>query len=506
MSATTLYYRRGSMLRDLLTTLAFNRRKIILIGLTGMIATGAAAMLATPAFRAKSSLLILLGTEYTYRGAAGQQSANNGALTHEQILKTEADILGSDDLHRQVIQQIGLGRLYPQMLKPASGINAWIAKAKSYVKGLLSAAGAGGQSAAKIDPMDVAVTRFASDLSVAVDKESSVINLGFTNPDPQIAAKVLTQLEADYLELRTSLFNDVQAPVLQTRVTALAQQLRAADDALNTFKRDHHIGDFEARRKILLEQQGALETQLRTVEGRVAEDSARLNDLQRQVQLASGGARGNPAAALQSMVQAYRARETQARGQYYGSAAVDRAQSEALQRQTDIASLKARNAFAIEQEVIKTQADLQASLGGRNTLNQQLAIANGAVQTINGDELRLRELQRTLTVADETYRSAAKILDDRRIVENVDAGKRPDVRVMQPPLVPALPQPVRQLVVLAGVLITLLLMGLVALMSHFFRTIYLGPEPLELDTELTVLTTVPDTRALPRLRLVIGPN
>jgi hypothetical protein len=34
------------------------------------------------------------------------------------------------------------------------------------------------------------------------------------------------------------------------------------------------------------------------------------------------------------------------------------------------------------------------------------------------------------------------------------------------------------------------------LVSHFFRAIYLRPEALELDTGLTVLTSVPEMRAI----------
>ncbi len=507
MSAT-LYYRRSSMLRDVLNTLAYTRRRVFLVGLAGVMLTIGAALLISPTYRANSTLLVLLGTEYTYRGVAGETAGNNGAMTRQQILETEADILGSDGLRRTVIGQIGIAQLYPQLLKPPTGLNAWIGKAKSYVKELLTPSNLA-KHQAPIDPMTLASMQFSSHLSIQIDKDASVIHLGFTNPDAQLAAEVLKRLEADYLALRARLFNDVQAPVLQTQVTALAQRLTAADNALATFKGDHKIGDYEARRTILLKEQGELEEQLQKSESHIAEQNARLGDLQRQVHVASndgGRGRANPGAALQAMAQQYRAREMEAQTRYMGSAAQDRAKMEALQRETDLARLRASNAFAVQQEVIKTDADLRASLAGREAITQQLADVTGQVRAINGDELRLRELQRALAVADENYRTGAKILDERRLVENTQAGKQPDVRIIQPPLVPEMPVPIRRMVLAAGVLLTLIMMAATALLAHFFRTIYFGAEALELDTELTVLTSVPETKALPRLGIAVGPN
>jgi len=58
--------------------------------------------------------------------------------------------------------------------------------------------------------------------------------------------------------------------------------------------------------------------------------------------------------------------------------------------------------------------------------------------------------------------------------------------------VPTLPQPTRQLILLAG-LVTSILMSLGSILaSHFFRAVYLRPEALEMDTGLTVLSSVPE--------------
>ena len=82
---------------------------------------------------------------------------------------------------------------------------------------------------------------------------------------------------------------------------------------------------------------------------------------------------------------------------------------------------------------------------------------------------------------------------------------RPQLRVVEPPRPPALPRPLRKLIVIGGLLVSALVIAGVTLMSHFFRSIYLRPEALELDTGLPVLASVPETRRLARNAIIVSP-
>ena len=71
------------------------------------------------------------------------------------------------------------------------------------------------------------------------------------------------------------------------------------------------------------------------------------------------------------------------------------------------------------------------------------------------------------------------------------------MRVIQPPRVPAVPQPTRRLILMAGLSSSACCCrSAPILMSHFFRAIYLRPEALEMDTGLTVLASVPEMRSI----------
>jgi len=497
------------VLRDLLLTAFSQKARIALIFFCIMALSVFIAVQVQPDYKSKSSLLVLMGTEHAFRPAAGQLTTPTGGPDSEEILRTESGILASDDLHRSVIRDIGIGKMYPKLLQKPGPVGQWIADTKRFVTdslGLTEPATAGTGST---DPMAMAVDMFARNLTIGVDKKSSVITLEFGNPDKQVAADALRLLEAQYLAFRAKLYGDVQAPIVQVQQNAVGKALADADTALKTFKQQHDISNFAERRAILLQQQGALETALTKSEATIAEQNARLTQLNQQLAAVSGNKKGAPnaASALQGMVQAYQQRQEEAQTRYRGSPAVDDARRQMLERQTDIARMQATQAYSVQADRNKTEADLRASLGSHDTIAAQLTALNKQVNALDADESQLHQLERNRAILEDNYKAVSKILDERQTVEAVEAHRESSVRVIQPPRVPALPQPTRRLILMAGIVISMLLSISSILVSHFFRAIYLRPEALEMDTGLTVLTSVPEMRAIggPSSSLLVVP-
>jgi uncharacterized protein involved in exopolysaccharide biosynthesis len=482
------------VMRDLMLTAFSQKARVLLIFFCIMALSVAIAVMVQPDYKAKSSLLVLMGTEHTFRPAAGQQFSNSGGVDAEQVLRTEASIIGSDDLHRTVIREIGIEKMYPKLLEKPGPIGQWIADTRRFVTdsiGMTEKATGGPPS----DPMNMAIDQFARSLTITVDKKSSVIGLDFGNPDKQVAADALRILEAQYLELRTKLYGDIQAPIVQVQQNTVGKQLADADSALQSFKQQHDISNFAERRAILLKQQGDLETALTKSEATIAEQTARLSQLTQQLGSAAGK-KGSPASALQGMVSAYQQRQEDAQTHYRGSPAVDEARRQMLERQTDIARMQATQAYGVQTDRNKTEADLQSSLAGHDAIAAQLTAINKQVSALDADESQLHRLERNRAILEDNYKAVAKILDERQTVEAVEANRESSVRVIQPPRVPALPQPTRRLILMAGIVVSMLLSIGSILVSHFFRAIYLRPEALEMDTGLTVLASVPEMRAI----------
>lgn len=483
------------VLRDLTLTAIAQKGRIVMIFFCVMAIAAAIAILIKPNYKARSTLLVLMGTEHSFRPAAGQQFLNSGGVDLEEILRTEAGIIGSDDLHRSVVREIGLQRLYPKLLEKPGPVMVWIHDQARNLTDALGATTPGSDQTSE-NPISRAVDQLGRNLTITVDKKSSVIEVDFTHPDSEVSARVLADLETKYLALRKHLFGDVQAPIVQIQRTAVGKQLDQADQALQAFKQQHDISNFAERRVILLRQQGDLEAALTKSEATIAEQSARLAQLNSQLGLTSARKAGNPAAALQGMVQAYRQREEDAQTRYRGSPAVDEARRQALERETDIARMQATQSFGVQAERNKTDADLKASLAGHDTIVTQLDASKKQIAALDGDESQLHELERNRGILEDDYRAISKILDERQTIEAVEANRESSVRIIQPPRAPSLPQPTRRLILLAGFIVSLFVSAAVILATHLFRSIYLRPEALELDTGLTVLASVPEMRAL----------
>jgi uncharacterized protein involved in exopolysaccharide biosynthesis len=486
------------VIRDLLLTAFTQKARVFLIFFCILALSVIIAVQVQPDYKAKSSLLVLLGTEHTFRPVAGQQFTNSSGVDAEQVLRTEASILGSDDLHRTVIREISIEKMYPKLLEQPGPVEQWIADTKRFLTDTLGLTDKSADTSGSSDPMVRAVDAFARNLTVTVDKKSSVIALEFTNPNKNVSADALRVLEAEYLVLRAKLYGDNQAPMVQVQQDAVRGQLSDADAALQTFKKEHDISNFSERRAILLKQQGDLETALTKSEATIAEQTARLTQLNQQLGSVAGSKKGPPnaASALQGMVQAYQQRQEEAQTRYRGSPAVDDARRQMLERETDIARMQATQAYGVQADRNKTEADLRSSLAGHDAIASQLTAINKQVGSLDADELKLHQLERNRAILEDNYRAVTKILDERQTIESVEAHRESSIRVIQPPRVPVLPQPTRRLILMAGFVVSMLLSMASILMSHFFRAIYLRPEALEMDTGLTVLASVPEMRAI----------
>jgi uncharacterized protein involved in exopolysaccharide biosynthesis len=507
--STTMGVPSSVVIRDFMLTLWFSRTRILLIMVLAMAAAAYVAFQIEPKYQAKSTLLVLLGPEHAVRPIAGQQITNGVNVDPEQVLRTEADILDSDDLHRIVIEQIGLANLYPELLKPPGPVAQLMKEARTYVTGVLGLP-AGPASDGSSEPIVQAAMKFEENFNVSVDRKSNILLVSFQHPNRAMSAQVLKALEARYFDLRAKLFSDEQVSIVEADERRTRDQLAVADAKLADFKRVHNVANFADRQKILMTEQGALEDQLTKIDSSIAGLQARLGNLTQQLRLASGqpNAKGSPNAAspLQGMVQAYQKRQVEAQTTYRGSPAYDAARTEILKSEADIAKMRSTQAFAVSQEFNKTEADLRTNQATRGAIAAQLTDIGNQLATINGEESQLHELERTRGVLEENYKAVAKIATDRKVIEDVDANRQSSVRVVEAPRVPDRPVPVRLTVLMVGALAGLALSVITSLMSSFFRGVYLRPEALEVDTGLAVLAVVPDQKMLRNPVVLVTPR
>lgn len=508
MSATVGGVPSSIVIRDLLLSLWFGRRRIFLIMFAALAIATYVAFQIEPTYQSKSTLLVLLGPEHAVRPLAGQQLTSNVNVDPEQVFRTEADILNSADLQRSVIEEIGVANLYPELLKPPSQLAQLIRQARTQITAMLAPHSGSGD--ATVAPIVKAEKKFAGKLGVGVDRKSNMLLLTFEHPDPLMSAQVLRLLEARYFTVRAKLFADKQFPIVEADQNRAIHELAAADAKLADFKRAHNVANFMDRQKILMTEQGALEDQVAKLEGTIAGLGARRTSLLQQLKLASGqsNGKGNPdaAAPLQGMVQAYQKRQQEAQTTYRGSPAFDAARTEMMKSEADVAKMRSTLGLSVTQELNKTEADLRTNQASLEVVKADLDSLSTELATINATESQLHELERTRGVLEDNYKNIAKVAADRKVLEDVDANRQSSIRVVEAPRVPDAPLPVRRTILLIGAIVGLMLSVIVTLVSNFFRGVYLRPEALEADTGLMVLAVVPDDRLLAKPSILVAPR
>ncbi len=232
-----LWRQRGLMLGVFLIVLAFG--------------LGFALTLKTT-YPAQSSLLVRLGPEYVYQPRVGD--AARGAIPEtDQVIQSEVEILSSAQVKEQVINRIGLARLFPSL-------------------------GAGferGSPAERREAMGKAIAAMTKALKVVTAPGAPVVRLTYTHPDPQVAALALNTLLDEYLTYRRSIFLDATQP-LEDQRKSFEARLAEADNAYESFLNSNNIGDFEAEKTSLAQLQASLAQQKLAADAGLEERKGRL--------------------------------------------------------------------------------------------------------------------------------------------------------------------------------------------------------------------------------------
>lgn len=422
------------------------------------LALAGAAMIA-PLYRADSSLLVLLGSEYTYRTSAGENTINAGSLSRDQILRTEIEILQQDDLHREVINSIGVGTLYPELFGPPDFMARVKAGFKDIYDRLALRADLVSPAASQLaDVNEAALLQFDANIGFLAIRDGNAIEITFTHRDPVLATKALVLLEEKFLRRRRDLYLTQEGALVGREVDLIRVQMEAADAKLAQFKKDRHIADYAVRRGILLLQQGALETDLRLARSQIEQNTARVSQLDQQIRNFPG---------------------------------VYNTLTNPLMLQ-------------VQQERSKAQAELQSGKALANQNTASLADVTTSLTRINDDEQVIDQLTRTRDVLVDNYKAASKVRGDRELSDNVALHRQDSVRVLQEPRTPSRPLPTRMMIASAGAALSIMVAMVVGLLLHAFRGVYLLPEAVESDTGLRVLISVPNSRRLAKSQPLIG--
>ena len=115
--------------REFLAILARGKRVMlaVFLAVSGLVTWGALREL--PLYEAESSLMVRIGREYVYRPEVGRTEIASRTPSLSEMVNSEVEILSSRDLAEQVVRELGVERLYPDIheLQEDPGIEVEIA-------------------------------------------------------------------------------------------------------------------------------------------------------------------------------------------------------------------------------------------------------------------------------------------------------------------------------------------------------------------------------------------
>jgi uncharacterized protein involved in exopolysaccharide biosynthesis len=239
----------------------------VFIGLAAL--TVAFALTLKTLYPTHASVLVKLGQEYVYQPRSGD--AGRGAVPdNDEMVQSEAEIMGSDAVKMRVVGRLGVARLDP-------------ADARAY---------AAGTPEARELILAKLATGIGRSLKIDTAPGLPIVHLSYQSADQQLAPLVLNTLLEEYLAYRRTVLLTPTSGALADQRRAFQARLNEEDSAYQNFLSSNQIGDFDADKTSLSQlsasieqQQLANDTALKEKTGRLAAIDAELAGLAPEVVL-----------------------------------------------------------------------------------------------------------------------------------------------------------------------------------------------------------------------------
>lgn len=103
----------------------------------------------------------------------------------------------------------------------------------------------------------------------------------------------------------------------------------------------------------------------------------------------------------------------------------------------------------------------------------------------------MQRLERERAVIEQNYRSILRTLEERQMLEGIAAHRLANIRTIENAAIPFSRSRVRLTVLIGGMIMSLAIGVLAAILSHLLRRGFLSAEAVERSTGLPVLGVVP---------------
>ncbi len=207
-------------LRSLLVHAFYNWKAILLAACIPAIVGIAAFFLVPTQFTAESTLIVFVGRDSA--DASGTKTVNLSVNGIKEV-NSELDIILSAEVMQAALNKVGIATLFPRLDEPR-------------MFGLL-------KPVAYKQRAIVAASMFQDKVRVAVQIDTNIVRVTFTNPDRAVAIAAVRAIVEAYLAHRRDLFTNATSPFLRVQLDIYTGKLKEIDAQIDQVKRDNHILD-----------------------------------------------------------------------------------------------------------------------------------------------------------------------------------------------------------------------------------------------------------------------
>jgi len=417
-------------------------------------------------------------------------------------LRSEVQILESDELCRRVIQQLDLLRQPPFKVSSSQSlilINAarqWLLDNASWLRPIFAIersnepAGAATQAENPNEVIAYAVAAYKSHLTVSSDGRSYVIYLQFTSHDPALAARIINRHIDLYLADQVAYKREVAKRAsewLSEEIPELQSRLRASQEEAQQFREQNNI-IMTGGTSLLTQQLAAVNAQLPAA---VLEHISAETKLKRVHELLRRGTVDSEAAILGSQT-IERLREQEATlitkmGEL--SAVYGTRHPSVIKANEELNEL--RRAISAEEQRIANNLENDVAVTGRKEAELRDRLADLKRQSVVADraEAKLRDLEREVGA----NQALLDTLTTRyKQVSAQEGAQVPDARIVSlagTPIEPSFPKP--RIALPAGLSVGLLLGMVAAFCREFTARGFHGSHEVEAEFALPILGSLP---------------
>lgn len=464
---------------------AFRHRWRFIGAFCAVMALAIGAVLALkPAYKSDALLLVKFNNRAAMADTVAGAAIQAQSTERREVMNSQAQILKSHDLLRDVVEVVGVARLYPELAEDPPETR---------------------------DVEDAAADRLAKDLEIEPTKETNVMQVSLFNRDPQTAAAALGALVERFQARQSEVFLNPQSDFLRDQLDEARRQLAKSQAAVEEFKAQSGISSLEEERTLLLrlraEARNTLTQQISRrdeADSRVRAMTASLKNLKPTIQLSDENDRFKAIDDARSRLTELRAREAEMAANYRD----DSVGLRTLRAQIDFAeqdlAARSKESLArirtgpnpvyqqVQADLFRATAESAAAEAAIGPLERQIGEVETRLAALDTNQGQLADLMLQQQVDEENFRNVLQRHEDARASEALQRQQVTSVAVVQQPTVPARPAKPRVLVILAlGVIAGVAVAFVLCLFWELADERFSLPEQITGTVKLPVLASFP---------------